>query len=129
MSVAPQSSHCSTWHCRDRLKADFSFAGVSDPTPTMSAADLLPHLKQPALIKLDVLGARRAVDVLHDIALAVGFALDRLHIEVVALFHPELRCLWSRRAFSGPCETGGLCCFPSGSQGRFVSKIDENRYR
>ena len=54
-------------------------------------AGFLPQLQKAALIELDVFGARRAIDVLHDVAVAVGLALIRLHKQVVALLDPELR--------------------------------------
>ena len=60
-------------------------------------ADFLPQLQEAALIELDVFGAGGAVDVLDDVAVAIGLALVGLLEQVVALLDPKLRRLWARR--------------------------------
>jgi hypothetical protein len=54
------------------------------------ATDLLPKLQEAALIKFDVFRARRTIDILDDVTVAVLVALARLYINIVTLLDPEL---------------------------------------
>ena len=54
------------------------------------SAGLLTQLQEAALIELDVFGAGRAIDILHDVAVAICLALVGLYVQIVALLDPKL---------------------------------------
>ena len=58
-------------------------------------ASLLTEFQKPSLVELDVFGARRAIDILDDVAVAVRLALIRFHIQIIALLDPKLCGLWA----------------------------------